>query len=210
MRIAITCTLALLCGVGTARAERRNSHFDMNFAFITGARSYEQAVFAYDEGNANPAISSVFRSQPFTGVGVAGPSGEIGLVINNLRLNVGWAYPYARLGSSQQWAALGGGSTMEVRALELSEMRYGVGYEYSARNRTAIFADLIGTTDKVTAKVVVGDAQSSYVSRNFGFSARVGVRVPVAKQYYAHASGEMGLGGNLDYGAQFGVGLRLP
>ena len=88
-------------------------------------------------------------------------------------------------------------------------MRYGIGYERTF-DKYAVFADLIGTADTVSAKLTVGDLQSTYNSTNFGYSVRVGGRYAINRHYFAHGSVELGLDSNIAGSGYAGVGIRIP
>lgn len=200
---------ALLCVVTWSAPASADTHLELSFAFIGGQRSYDDATFSYSEGTASPSLGGSFSAPPFSGVSVAGPGVETGLIVNNVRFSFGYHRPYARLSSAQRTAPLAETAPVQVHRVDIRELRYGVGYEQRF-DRFALFADLIGTADTVAAKLTVGDLQSTYDSTNFGYSIRVGGRYAINRHYFAHASVEFGLGSNIDGNGLAGVGLRIP
>ena len=185
-----------------------DTHFDVMFSFLGGQRGYENATFGYSEGTASPALGGSFRAEPFSGVAVAGPGGEATLVVDGLRFSFGVQSPYARLTSSQSTTRIFGSPTVQVHGLDIRELRYGLGLE-TKLDRLTLHADLMGTVDNVVARLTVGDKHSSYQSKNFSFSGRVGGQYEINDNYFVHAAIEAGLGGNIDVGGYAGVGFRL-
>ena len=203
--------LASLClGLWTSPAlADRDNHFDISFSFLAGQRSYDGATFGYTEGTASPGLGGSFNAPPFAGVSVAGPGGEANLVISRVRFTIGIQRPYANLAAAQRTIPLAQTSPVQVHGLNIFEVRYGLGYEFPVK-RFTLMADLMGTTDKLSALLTVGDEQATYESKNFGYSARIGARYAINRLYYAHASAEFGMGGNIDAGGYVGVGFRTP
>lgn len=201
--------VAFLCLASWATPAVADTHFELSFAFIGGQRNYENATFSYSEGTASPSLGGSFRSPPFSSVSVAGPGVETNLTVSGVRFSFGYHKPYARLTSSQRAAPLAESAQVQVHGLGIRELRYGIGYERTF-DRFALFGDLIGTADKVSAKLTIGDLQSTYESKNFGYSARFGGRYAINRHYFAHASVEFGLNSNVDASGFAGVGLRIP
>lgn len=203
--------LASLClGLWSSPAfADRDSHFDMSFSFLAGQRSYDGATFGYAEGTASPSLGGSFSSPPFSGVAVAGPGGEANLVVDRVRFTIGLHRPYASLATEQRSLQLSGGPQVQVHKLDVFEVRYGLGYEVPL-DRFMLHADLMGTTDSLSTLLTVGDDQATYKSKNFSYSARIGGRYAINDHYYAHASAEIGLIGNIDASGYIGVGFRAP
>lgn len=201
---------ALCLGLWTSPAlADHNTHFDMSFSFLGGERSYDNATFGYAEGTASPSLGGSFTSPPFSGVRVAGPGGEANLVVHGVRFTIGYQRPYATLTGQQRSTPLAEAPQVQVHRLDIREIRFGLGFEKQL-DRFTLFADLMGTSDKVVAQLTAGDEQSSYESKNFGYSGRLGLRYAINRHYYAHASAEFGLGGNVDGSGYVGVGFRTP
>lgn len=208
MRKLFVASLCLGLWTSPALADRDN-HFDMSFSFLAGERSYDGATFGFTDGTASPSLGGSLRSPPFSGVSVAGPGGEANLVVKRIRFTIGMQRPYARLVSEQRNIPLAEGPSVQVHKLDIAEFRYGLGYEHPVGPFTLI-VDLMGTTDKLTTQLTVGDDQATYESRNFSYSGRIGARYAINEYYYVHASGEFGIGGNIDAGGYLGVGFRTP
>ena len=90
-----------------------------------------------------------------------------------------------------------------------SEKLFALGYQVGFRKSRVAF-DLVGTADKVTTDIAIGEKQGTYESSGFGFGLRAGVRHPIHKVFYVHASGEAGLSGSTTWGATFGIGTGKP
>lgn len=208
MRKLIVASVCLGLWTSPALADR-DTHFDMSFSFLAGQRSYDGATFGFSDGTASPSLGGSFRSPPFSGVSVAGPGFEANLVVNRFRFTIGMQRPYARLVSEQRNIPLAEGPSVQVHRLDISEIRYGLGYEHPL-GRFTLMVDLMGTTDKLTTQLTEGDQQASYESKNFSYSGRIGGRYAINRYYYLHGSAEFGIGGNIDAGGYLGVGFRTP
>jgi len=133
---------------------------------------------------------------------------EVRLVTRGIRTAIGGEYPYPRI-DPPIMLATAGGPPAQVRALETSELRLSMGYEY-AWEPGIVYGGLVGTAYDATAKVVVGDAQSTYDTSGFSFAARVGGRLAISDNYFAYAHGEAGLTGHILWAVHAGLGLNVP
>jgi len=208
LRATFFLTLAVTgLAAGPAQADGAD-HLGIEFDFLVGARSYDQARFSLIDGDTSPSLVAAFEGSPFDGVAVAGAGMDAHLSIDHVRFAVGFARPYvqfdgpivARDVETQQM------TTVQVRRMEAREVQFGVGYELGVE-RWSAFADLVGTADSVETDLAVGDAQGTYRTRGFGFSTRVGGRYAFHDLFYLHAGGEIGLTGHRSYGLIAGIGM---
>jgi hypothetical protein len=201
----LTCTVISIAAVGfSAEAWADDGHrFELDFAFLAGARSYDDVPFSYREGDATPALAS----PRFRGVAVTGPSFGARAVIRNVRVGFGYERPYAR-GFDRQPLATAAGSSVPVRALSSTAYRFALGYEIPLGSITP-FVDLIGTAETTDVDLLAGDAQSTFDSRVFGYSLQVGARVPFSRHWFLQLSGEAGAVSPIDWSAHAGVGVSL-
>jgi hypothetical protein len=207
--IVATASSALATTASPAHADRDGrTHMELTWGFVGGQRSYAHQAFAFKEGDVSPALAEPFLGEPFDGVPVLGMGFEVRLVTRGIRTALGYEYPYPRI-DPPIMLATAGGPPAQVRALETSELRLSMGYEY-AWEPAVVYADLVGTAYEAKAKVVVGDAQSTYDTSGFSFAARVGARLAINKNYFAYAHGEAGLTGHILWAAHGGLGVNVP
>ncbi len=205
--LAIVLLAASVFAARTARADGAD-HLGIEFDFLVGARSYDQARFSLIDGNTSPSLVAAFEGAPFDGVAVAGAGMDAHLAIDHVRFSVGWAWPYVQFDGPivARDAATAQMTTVQVRRMEAKEVQLGVGYELGI-DRWSAYADLVGTADSVETDLAVGDAQGTYRTRGFGFSTRAGGRYRFHDMFYLHAGGEIGLTGHREYGVIAGIGM---
>ena len=185
-----------------------DNHMAIEFDFLVGARSYDKARFSLIDGDTSPSLVAAFEGSPFDGVAVAGAGMDAHLAINHVRFSVGFAWPYVQFDGPivARDAETAQATTVQVRRMEAKELQLGVGYERGV-GPVSLFADLVGTADKVETDLAVGDAQGTYRTKGFGFSTRLGARYRFHELFYLHAAGELGLTGHRSYGAVAGIGM---
>ena len=182
----------------------------IEFGFLTGRRNYEAARFSRTDGDTSPSLIAAFRGAPFSGVTVAGVGFESNITINGIRFAIGYARPYV------QWSGpivthdpvTAVTSTAQIRSMQATETLFALGYQVRFKKAT-LSLDLVGTADKVSTDIAIGEHQGTYESTGFGFSIRPGVRYPIRPGFYVHASGEAGLSGSTTLGATIGIGTGL-
>ena len=207
--VAISMAMFVVVAVGgTARADlRHRDRVEVTFGFLGGQRSYAHQSFAFDEGDASPALATPFVGAPFDGVRVLGFGFDMRVSMRGVRAAYGREFPYPEI-SPDIMLATASAVPARVRSLETSEHRLSVGYEF-VLDRITAYADVIGTAYHASAKVVVGELQSTYSTQGFGFSTRAGLQVPITKYYFVYGHGEVGLTGHVLWAAHIGLGFNL-
>lgn len=205
--ITVGLTAAWVCATAVpARAD--HGHLEATFAFVAGRRDYRDAPFARQSGGVSPGLSAPFSRAPFDSAEVAGPAGELRLVIDGVRMSYGRGRLFARPGRQGTQTLAGEASgPAEIRSLDAIETLYALGFEHGLGPVT-LFGDLVGTDDDVRTQVVVGEEQSTFRARSFGYSLRGGIRVPFRSYAFVHASAEIGLSGDTTSTFMVGVGLN--
>jgi hypothetical protein len=206
---AATFLLALAMSSLAARpALADEDHLAVEFDFLLGARSYDQARFSLTDGDTSPSLVAAFEGSPFDGISVAGVGMDAHIAINHVRFAVGFARPYAQFDRPivARDEVTAQAMTVQVRRMEVKEVQFGLGYEHGI-GPASLFADLVGTADTVETDLAVGDAQGTYRTRGFGFSTRLGGRLPFHELFYLHAAGELGLTGHRSWGVMAGIGM---
>jgi hypothetical protein len=198
--------VATLGWAGTAEA---GGGLELNF--LAGQRNYQAARFTRTAGDTSPSLISTFQGAPFDGVAVAGVGFESNIVVDGVRISVGYAKPYVQFAGpiitmDPDTRVI---STAQVRSMEASETLFGLGYQVGFKKAKIAF-DLVGTAEKVSTDIAMGEKQGTYESTGFGFAIRTGVRYPFSKGFYLHGGAEGGISGSTTFGATFGVGAGLP
>lgn len=176
--------------------------FELDFAFLAGARSYDDVPFSYKEGDATPALAA----PRFRRVAVSGPAFGGRAVVNHVRIGFAYERPYARDFDRQPAATAA--SSARVRALSSTAYRFALGYEIPLGPITP-FVDLVGTAEVTEVDLLAGDAQSTFDSSVFGYSLRAGARLPFSRRWFVQVSGEAGAASPIDWAAHAGVGVSL-
>ena len=73
----------------------------------------------------------------------------------------------------------------------------------------APYVDLIGGVHWVNGSAIIDDVETQLRSKEFAFSARGGLRVHVRRWFFATASGEIGLTGDVRWSAELSVGCAI-
>jgi hypothetical protein len=191
----------------------QGDHFEFTMGFLAGQRSYSKTSFKFEEGT-NEGIGlgglvAPFVEPPFDKTTVLGLRYDVRVVMSFIRMTVGFDVPFTTYKVSDSTAPYDVNGTMRqvtVQSLSAKELRFGIGGEYPFK-KVAIFADLIGGVHWVDTELAVDGYKANYSATSFAFSGRAGVRAYVRKWFFATASGEIGLIGDLLWNAEFAVGF---
>lgn len=193
----------------------QGDHFEFTMGFLAGQRSYSQTSFKFKEGTAEGigggGLVAPFVKAPFDNATVLGLRYDLRLVMSFIRMTVGFDVPFPTYKVSDSAGAYDVSGTMRqvtVQSLSAKELRFGIGAEYPFK-KVAIFADLIGGVHWVDTELAIDGYKATYGATNFAFSGRAGVRGYVRKWFFASASGEVGLVGDLRWNAEVSVGFSV-
>jgi hypothetical protein len=194
-----------------------DTHFELSFGFMGGARDESRVGFIFAGGDAGSipgasALSAPFATAPFSNLLVTGPSLEARWVQHHVRMTVGMQKPFAQfvLGQGVSGTDLQGVTReVSVRSFSFWDLRLGLGGEVTYRSVTP-FADLCGDVQWVSSDVTIDGSAGSFKALMFGYSIRAGVRVAISDYLYVAPSAEFGLLGPQRYGAQLLVGFTFP
>jgi hypothetical protein len=211
LRAALVLALATTTLAARPALADDGNHLGIEFDFLVGARTYDKARFSLIDGNTSPSLVAAFEGSPFDGIAVAGAGMDAHIAINHVRFAFGFAWPYVQFDGPivARDAETLQATTVQVRRMEAKEVQLAVGYEHGV-GPVSLFADLVGTADKVETDLAVGDAQGTYRTKGFGFSTRAGARYRFHEMFYLHAGGELGLTGHRSWGAVAGIGMGTP
>jgi len=191
----------------------QGDHFEFTMGFLAGQRSYSKTSFKFDEGKVEgiggEGLVEPFVKPPFDNATVLGLRYDVRLVMSFIRMTVGFDVPfptYKVSDSTKIYNVAGTNREVTVQSLSAKELRFGIGGEYPFK-RVAIFADLIGGVHWVSADMAISGINATYAATSFAFSGRAGVRAYVRKWFFATASGEVGLIGDLRWNTEFSVGF---
>lgn len=191
----------------------QGDHFEFTMGFLAGQRSYSKTSFTFEEGTAEGigggGLVAPFVKPPFDSATVLGLRYDVRLVMSFIRMTVGFDLPFTTYKVSDSTAAYDVNGTMRqvtVQSLSAKELRFGIGGEYPFK-KVAIFADLIGGVHWVDTELAIDGYKADYGATSFAFSGRAGVRAYVRKWFFATASGEVGLIGDLRWNAEVAVGF---
>ena len=204
--LAAVIAVSLAATAGSAHAGG-----GVEFNFLAGHRNYTAARFTRTEGDTSPSLISTFQGAPFDGVAVAGVGFETNIVVDGVRLSIGYARPYVQFAGpivtmDPETRIV---STAQVRSMDAHETLFGLGYQVGFKKAKLSF-DLVGTAEKVATDIAMGERQGTYESTGFGFAIRTGIRYQFSKGFYLHGSAEGGISGSTTFGATFGIGAGLP
>lgn len=174
--------------------------FELDFAFLAGARSYDEVPFSYSQGDASPALAA----PRLGGIAVAGPSFGARAIIRNVRIGFGYERPYAR---NFNRVPLKTGA-VQIRALSAITYRFALGYELPLGPVTP-FVDLVGTAEAAEIDLLAGDTQSTFDTEVFGYSLQAGARVPFSRFWFLQVAAEVGPISPVDWAVHAGVGLGI-
>lgn len=191
----------------------QGDHFEFTMGFLAGQRSYSNTSFKFDGGTAEGigggGLVAPFVKPPFDKTTVLGLRYDVRVVMSFIRMTVGFDLPFTTYKVSDSTGPYNVNGTMRqvtVQALSSKELRFGIGGEYPFK-KVAIFADLIGGVHWVDSQLAIDGYKANYEATNFAFSGRAGVRAYVRKWFFATATGEVGLIGDLRWNAEVGVGF---
>lgn len=189
-------------------------HLELSMGFAAGQRSWSGQSFAFDGGDGGAiegagALVEPFRDAPFDTASVYGLTYDARLVVSYIRMTVGLGIPFPSYRAETTTATIGGASRdLTVQSLSAFELRFGIGGEY-AIGALAPFVDLLGSIHWIDTTLTVDGQEARYAARTFAFSARAGLRLHVRRWFFAAASGELGLVGDVRWGADLSVGFAF-
>ena len=188
-------------------------HFEFTMGFLAGQRSYTNTSFKFVDGTAEGigggGLAKPFTREPFNNATVLGLRYDVRLVMSFIRMTVGFDLPFPTYKVSDSTAPEDvNGTTRQVTVQSLSskELRFGIGGEYPFK-KVALFADIIGGVHWVDTELAIDGYKANYAATSFAFSGRAGVRAYVRKWFFATASGEVGIIGDLRWNAEVAVGF---
>jgi hypothetical protein len=190
-------------------------HFEFTMGFLGGQRSYSGTSFKFEEGTAEgiggAGLVAPFVKAPFDRATVLGLRYDLRLVMSYIRMTVGFDLPFTTYKASDSTAVYdvaGQQRTVTVQSLSAKELRFGIGGEYPYKS-VAFYADLVGGVHWVNTELAVDGFSAEYGAVTFAFSGRAGVRAYVKKWFFATASGEIGIIGDIRFNAELSVGFSL-
>lgn len=193
----------------------QGDHFEFTMGFLAGQRSYSDTSFKFEEGTAEGigggGLVAPFVKAPFDNATVLGLRYDVRLVMSFIRMTVGFDVPFTTYKVSDSTGVYDVSGTMRqvtVQSLSAKELRFGIGAEYPFK-KVAIFADLIGGVHWVDTELAIDGYKANYAATNFAFSGRAGLRAYVRKWFFASASGEVGIVGDLRWNAEFSLGFSI-
>ena len=188
-------------------------HFEFTMGFLAGQRSYSKTSFKFEDGAAEGigggGLVAPFVKPPFDAATVLGLRYDLRLVMSHIRMTVGFDVPfptYKASDSTAMYAVSGVQREVTVQSLSSKELRFGIGGEY-AWNKVALFADLLGGVHWVDTELSIDGYTANYGAVSFAFSGRAGARAHVRKWFFASATGEVGIIGDIVWNAELSVGF---
>jgi hypothetical protein len=198
-----------------SEAFAKGDHFEFTMGFLAGQRSYSDTSFKFEEGTAEGigggGLVAPFVKPPFDKTTVLGLRYDVRVVMSHIRMTVGFDVPFTTYKVSDSTGVYDVSGTMRqvtVQSLSAKELRFGIGGEYPFK-KVAIFADLIGGVHWVDTELAIDGFKANYGSTGFAFSGRAGLRGYVRKWFFASASGEIGIIGDLTWNAEIAVGFSI-
>lgn len=213
--LAVVVVAASVCDVARAQSSDRDApsplndesisawdHFELSMGFIAGSRRYGE--LNYDGGQ---RYASMLEDEPFDDALVFGLRYDLRLVVSYVRMTVGVDIPFPTFDSSSTTAMVDG---METALTDLRgwNLHFGIGGEYPV-GPVAPFLDILGDVAFAEASFASAAGNESIEGRGFGFALRGGVRLHVRKWFFASASAEVGLVGDIRWGTELSVGFAL-
>jgi hypothetical protein len=188
-------------------------HFEFSMGFLGGGRHYEHTNFEYEEGGGDIAgartLAQPFLAKPFDNLYVAGLRYDVRLVVSYVRMTAGVDVPfpiYNRSTAIGMYDVGGVSRAVAVQGITPVDLRFGIGGEYPI-GPVAPFVDLLGGVHWTHVELTLDDTPVDYAATSFGLSLRAGARVHVRKWFFAAAAGEVGLVGDVRWGAELSVGF---
>jgi len=208
---ASVLALAVCVVPRAAHASEDLDHFEFSMGFLSGARNYTKMPFEVTDGAGARAIASdtrePFRLSTFDRVPVYGLRYDTRLVLSCVRMTAGIDLPFASFPAASRVMLGGTEHTLAVDSLRPYELRFGIGVEAPWRP-VVPFLDLIGGVHWTSASLLVDGDKVSYSATSFAYAVRGGVRVDLRKAFFITASGEVGLSGDIRWGADLSVGFK--
>ena len=177
-------------------------HFELSMGFIAGSRRYGD--LNYDGGQ---RYAAMLESAPFDDALVFGLRYDLRLVVSYVRMTVGVDIPFPSYDSSATTVMIDGANTT-LDDLRGWNLHFGIGGEYPV-GPVAPFLDILGDVAFANASFTSPAGDETIEGRGFGFALRGGVRLHVRKWFFASASAEVGLVGDIRWGTELSVGFAL-
>jgi hypothetical protein len=189
-------------------------HFELSMGFVAGQRRYTDTPWSLNQSGALPGTSAIvapLRRAPYDNVSMFGVRYDARLVVSYVRMTVGFDLPFTAsgLGAGDGRYTIGGvDRDVSVRSIGAKDLRFGIGGEYPF-GPVAPFVDLIGGVHWASTTLAIDGQSHDYDATTFAFSLRGGARLHVRKWFFATASGEVGLVGDVRWGAELSVGFAF-
>lgn len=191
-------------------------HLEVSMGFLAGQRRYASTPFALSSAGAGTVAGATslvepFQRAPFDNVTVLGVRYDLRLVVSYVRMTAGFDMPFTsfRLGDGAGRYVIGGVERdVSVRSIGTKDLRFGLGGEYPI-GPVAPFVDLVGAIHWVNTTLAIDGTGHDYAASTFAFSVRGGARLHVRKWFFASAAGEIGLVGDVRWGAELSVGFAF-
>jgi hypothetical protein len=189
-------------------------HFELSMGFLAGQRSYSDTPFKFAGGTeieGAGAILEPFLATPFDMVPAYGLRYDARLVVSYLRMTVGVDIPFAAYGNAEasgDYPVGGVERRVTVQELKPFDLRFGIGAE-APIGSVVPFVDVLGSIHWVDASIAVDDELAQFRSTSFAFSGRGGVRLHVRRWFYATASAEVGIVGDIVWGTELSLGFAF-
>jgi hypothetical protein len=190
-------------------------HFEFSMGFLGGQRHYDRTKFRWDSGgdaiDGARSLVEPFTKAPYDELFVAGLRYDIRLVVSYVRMTTGVDIPFAL---NKPADAIGtfdiGGVQRSVTVESISPvaLRFGIGGELPV-GPVAPFVDILGSVSWTNTTLRIDDAVVDYKSVGFTLSTRAGARFHVRRWFFATVAGEIGIVGDVRWGAELGVGFAV-
>ena len=184
-------------------------HFEFSMGFLAGQRSYSQTNFTQRDDAPALNLDQSFGRFPYRRVTTLGLRYDARLVVSYVRMTAGFDLPFATYearDSTHRYAVDGQERDVTARSLGIRGLRFGIGGEIPFSPVTP-FVDLLGTVNFLKTSLEVDDVTRDYGATTFGFSARGGLRLQVRRWFFVSAAGEVGISGDVLWGAELAVGF---
>lgn len=136
---------------------------------------------------------------------------DLRLVVSYVRMTVGVDFPfpsYRAQDTRGSYDIAGIERQLTVQDIQPYELRFGIGGEYPIAF-VAPFLDILGTAHWVDTTLSVDGESVTYKANSFGFAIRAGCRIHLRRWFFIVAAGEIGLVGDVYWGAELSVGFAL-
>ena len=188
-------------------------HFEFSMGFIGGQRHYDRTTFRHDEGGDGiegaKTLIQPFEQAPFDELFVAGLRYDVRLVVSYVRMTTGVDIPFAIYRPRDavgEYDVGGVKRKVVVESIQPVGLRFGIGGELPV-GPVAPFIDVLGAVHWTHATLRIDDAVVDYAATGFSLSTRAGARLHVRKWFYATMAGEIGIVGDVRWGAELSVGF---